>query len=83
MVGGLFCFFSPPALISGGVRIQNIISYLIPYVSLIPAFENESRLLPPNIYTYICVDYTLYNNINSVGHQIDALSLLTFYEKYR
>ena len=27
MVGGLFCFFSPPALISGGVRIQNIISY--------------------------------------------------------
>ena len=41
MVGGLFCFFSPPpggALISGRVRIQNIISYL--YVALNTAFEN-------------------------------------------
>ena len=33
MVGGLFCFFFPPALISGGVLIQNIISYLAIYPS--------------------------------------------------
>ena len=31
MVGGIFCFFSPPASISGGVRIQDIISNVICY----------------------------------------------------
>ena len=39
-------FLSPPgALISGRVRIQNIISYL--YVALNTAFENSSQLLLP------------------------------------
>ena len=38
MVGGLFVLLPPGALISGRVRIQNIISYL--YVALNTAFEN-------------------------------------------
>ena len=39
MYGGrVFLFLLPPALISGRVRIQNIISYL--YVVLNTAFEN-------------------------------------------
>ena len=54
MVGGLFCFSPPGALISARVPIQIIISYL--HVALNTAF---SHLLPPPIFFLILYKFQL------------------------